>query len=92
MKFPSLKELQETYLDLEITNDDNILEHFSRETPMKSGKEMLNEAIADVLLEVLQRNKYNQSKTAKDLGLSRGTTRNYLERYFPGEFLSKRGE
>lgn len=55
--------------------------------------ELVLEQVEPALLEAtIQREKYNQSRTAKTLGLSRGTTREMLKKYFGEKYCSIRGK
>ena len=42
---------------------------------------------AEVIEHTHQLSKYNQSRTAKNLGISRGCLRMKLAEYFPGKYL-----
>lgn len=44
----------------------------------------LREAVANLTAETLVKNGLNQSKTALELGISRGTLRKYIQQYTPG--------
>lgn len=51
------------------------------------------ETIEAITIEqVLQQCRWNQSKTARRLGISRGCLRAKLEQYWPGKYTTKRGE
>lgn len=54
--------------------------------------ELLKTVEGKVMEQVLAANRYNQSKTAKALGISRGTLRTKLEEQFPGKYIGKKGE
>lgn len=51
---------------------------------------MLAHAEAQIIEHVLKKNRYNQSKTAKLLGVSRGTLRTKLQQYFGDEYVGHR--
>lgn len=56
----------------------------------------LNRALEEAEKEIyrfgMQLARYNQSKAAKLIGVSRGTLRNKLTLYFPGEYIDIKGE
>lgn len=63
----------------------------------KSKKDMLNlyqlileEVEAPLFRTVMEQTRYNQSKAARVLGVSRGTLRTKLKRYFDDEFIGTR--
>lgn len=51
---------------------------------------VLEQIEAPLLDAVMQKAKYNQSRAAKILGLSRGTLRTKLNIYFPGKYCETR--
>lgn len=55
-------------------------------------EEILRETEAIVIKQVMEACQWNQSKTAKRLGISRGGLRLKLEDYFPGKYTTKRGK
>lgn len=63
----------------------------------KSKKDILNlyqliieEVEAPLFRTVMEQTRYNQSKAARVLGVSRGTLRTKLKRYFDDEFIGTR--
>lgn len=42
---------------------------------------------AHVIQHVHERSRYNQSRTARELGISRGNLRTKLAEYFPGKYI-----
>lgn len=59
------------------------------EVPLNKALEM---AEKEVYRFGMQLARYNQSKAAKLIGVSRGTLRTKLDLYFPGEYLEHKGE
>jgi Fis family transcriptional regulator len=51
---------------------------------------ILEEVEAPLIRTVMELTRYNQSKAARVLGLSRGTLRTKLKRYFDDEFIGTR--
>lgn len=51
---------------------------------------VLEEIEAPLFRTVMEQTRYNQSKAAKVLGLSRGTLRTKLKQYFDDEFIGTR--
>lgn len=51
------------------------------------SKQALNIAEAQVIQHVHEKSRYNQSRTARELGISRGTLRTKLNEYFPGRYI-----
>lgn len=52
---------------------------------------ILEEIEAPLFRTVMELTRYNQSKAARVLGVSRGTLRTKLKRYFDDEFIGTRG-
>lgn len=56
-------------------------------------RELLLEQVEPILLEITMLHcRYNQSQTAKVLGISRGTCRQLLIKYFNDKYCGNRGE
>jgi len=53
---------------------------------------IVEEVEAPLFRTVMELTRYNQSKAARVLGVSRGTLRTKLKRYFDDEFIGTRGE
>lgn len=54
------------------------------------GEDISLQVKKEILYAVMKACKYNQSKAARSMGLSRTGLRIKLEEYFPGEFIEKR--
>ena len=52
---------------------------------------IVEEVEAPLFRTVMEMTRYNQSKAARVLGVSRGTLRTKLKRYFDDEFIGTRG-
>ncbi len=52
---------------------------------------VIEEVEAPLFRTVMELTRYNQSKAARVLGVSRGTLRTKLKRYFDDEFIGTRG-
>ncbi|OGV40267.1 MAG: Fis family transcriptional regulator [Legionellales bacterium RIFCSPHIGHO2_12_FULL_42_9] len=52
---------------------------------------IIEEVEAPLFRTVMEMTRYNQSKAARVLGVSRGTLRTKLKRYFDDEFIGTRG-
>ncbi|MDF1757825.1 MAG: helix-turn-helix domain-containing protein [Legionellaceae bacterium] len=52
---------------------------------------IIEEIEAPLFRTVMEMTRYNQSKAARVLGVSRGTLRTKLKRYFDDEFIGTRG-
>lgn len=52
-----------------------------------TGRAVLELAEKEIILIAMKTNKYNQSKAATNLGVSRGTLRTKLKQYFGEEFV-----
>jgi len=53
---------------------------------------ILEEIEAPLFRTVMEMSRYNQSRAARILGVSRGTLRTKLKRYFDDEFIGTRGD
>lgn len=53
---------------------------------------IIEEIEAPLFRTVMEMTRYNQSKAARVLGVSRGTLRTKLKRYFDDEFIGTRGQ
>lgn len=53
---------------------------------------IIEEIEAPLFRTVMELTRYNQSKAARVLGVSRGTLRTKLKRYFDDEFIGTRGQ
>jgi len=72
---------------------DMVNNHFDRlegDDPVELYKLILEEVEVPLLQSVMQRTGNNQSRTAIILGLSRGTLRTKLKRYFENRFVKSR--
>jgi DNA-binding NtrC family response regulator len=49
----------------------------------------LEHAEKEIYKYAMETHKYNQSKAAKALGVSRGTLRNKLQHYYPDKYIDK---
>ncbi len=55
-----------------------------------SAEQLLQKLEAAAMLQALKLNKYNKSRAAKALGLSRGAFMYKIDAHFPNEFVEKR--
>ncbi|MBA2653110.1 MAG: Fis family transcriptional regulator [Tatlockia sp.] len=63
----------------------------SKETNLNLYQLIVEEVEAPLFRTVMELTRYNQSKAARVLGVSRGTLRTKLKRYFDDEFIGTRG-
>lgn len=63
----------------------------SKETNLNLYQLIVEEVEAPLFRTVMELTRYNQSKAARVLGVSRGTLRTKLKRYFDEEFIGTRG-
>lgn len=64
----------------------------SKDNKLNLYELVIDEVEAPLLRTVMEMTRYNQSKAARVLGLSRGTLRTKLKRYFDDEFIGTRDE
>jgi Fis family transcriptional regulator len=62
----------------------------SKETDLNLYELVLEEIEGPLFRAVMELTRYNQSKAARVLGVSRGTLRTKLKRYFDDEFIGTR--
>ncbi|MBA2655571.1 MAG: Fis family transcriptional regulator [Tatlockia sp.] len=63
----------------------------SKENNLNLYQLIVEEVEAPLFRTVMELTRYNQSKAARVLGVSRGTLRTKLKRYFDDEFIGTRG-
>jgi len=63
----------------------------SKELNLNLYQLIVEEVEAPLFRTVMEMTRYNQSKAARVLGVSRGTLRTKLKRYFDDEFIGTRG-
>ena len=63
----------------------------SKNTNLNLYQLIVEEVEAPLFRTVMEMTRYNQSKAARVLGVSRGTLRTKLKRYFDDEFIGTRG-
>jgi len=75
---------------------DGLAEHVTRAVKTylstTSSKLIIEEVEAPLFRTVMEMTRYNQSRAARVLGVSRGTLRTKLKRYFDEEFIGTRDE
>lgn len=64
----------------------------SKDNKLNLYELVIDEVEAPLFRTVMEMTRYNQSKAARVLGLSRGTLRTKLKRYFDDEFIGTRDE
>ena len=52
---------------------------------------LINEAHKELYKAAIETCRYNQTKAAKVLGVSRGTLRYTLDKYYPGQYVNFKG-
>ncbi|KTC85689.1 Fis transcriptional activator [Legionella nautarum] len=63
----------------------------NKESNLNLYQLIVEEVEAPLFRTVMELTRYNQSKAARVLGVSRGTLRTKLKRYFDDEFIGTRG-
>ena len=63
----------------------------NKETNLNLYQLIVEEVEAPLFRTVMELTRYNQSKAARVFGVSRGTLRTKLKRYFDDEFIGTRG-